>query len=39
MKKIFHYLSMAALAMRADLTPKEREILNQFLRGSDKIAD
>lgn len=39
MKNMFHYLSMAALAMRTDLTPEEREILNQFLRGSDKIAD
>lgn len=39
MKKMFRYLTVAALAMRADLTPEEREILNQFLRGSDEIAD
>lgn len=39
MKKMFAYLSMAALAMRNDLAPEEREILNQFLRGSNKIAD
>lgn len=39
MKKMFHYVSMAAFAMRADLTPEEREILNQFLRGSNEIAD
>ena len=39
MKPIYRYLTMAALAMRADLTPEEREILNQFLRGSNKIAD
>ncbi len=39
MKSMFRYLSMAALAMRNDLTPEEREILNQFLRGGNKIAD
>lgn len=39
MKKLFHYVSMAALAMRTDLTPEERKILNQFLRGSNEIAD
>lgn len=39
MKNMFRYLSMAALAMRENLTPEEREILNQFLRGSNKIAD
>ena len=30
---------LAALAMRTDLTPAEQKILNQFLRGSNKIAD
>lgn len=39
MKQMFRYLAMAALVMRADLTPEERENLNQFLRGSDKIAE
>lgn len=39
MKNMYRYLTMAALAMHADLTPEEREILNQFLRGSNKIAD
>lgn len=39
MKNMRNFLTMAALAMRADLTPEEREILNQFLRGSNKIAD
>ena len=39
MKHMYRYLTVAALAMRADLTPEEREILNQFLRGSNKIAD
>ena len=39
MKKMFNCVAMAALAMRADLTPEERKILNQFLRGSNKIAD
>ena len=39
MKRIYRYLTMAALAVRTDLTPEEREILNQFLRGSNNIAD
>ena len=39
MKRILNTLTVAALAMRTDLTPEEREILNQFLRGSDKLAD
>ena len=39
MRNMYRYLTMAALAMRADLTPEEREILNQFLRGSNKSAD
>ena len=38
MKKMFNYLTIAALAMRADLTPEERNILNQFLRDSNEIA-
>lgn len=39
MKNMLRYLTMAALAMRADLTPVEREILNQFLRGNNNLAD
>lgn len=38
MKNMRTFLTMAALAMRTDLTPEEREILNQFLRGGNKIA-
>lgn len=39
MNKMLSHLSMAALAMRSDLTPEERKILNQFLRGSNNLAD
>lgn len=39
MKNMHRYLAMAAYAMRADLTPEEREILNQFLRGSNNLED
>ena len=39
MKNTQTYLMLAALAMRTDLTPEEQKIFNQFLRGSDKIAD
>ena len=39
MKNMRKFLTMAALAMRTDLTPEEREIYNQFLRGSNEIAD
>ena len=39
MKNMLRCLTVAALAMRADLTPEEREILNQFLRGNDNLAD
>ena len=39
MKNMNRYLAMAALAMRTDLTPEEREILNQFLRGNNNLAD
>lgn len=39
MKNMHRYLAMAALAMRAELTPEERKILNQFLRGNNNLAD
>ena len=39
MKNTQTYLMLAALAMRTDLTPAEQKILNQFLRGSNEIAD
>ena len=39
MKNMYCYLIMAAIAMGAEPTPAEREMLNQFLRGSNKIAD
>ena len=34
MKNIHAYLLMASAALRTDLTPEERNILNQFLRGN-----
>lgn len=34
-----NYLIMNGLAMQLDPTPEEREILNQFLRGSNEFAD
>ena len=39
MKHMHTLLTMAALTMRADLTPEERKILNQFLRGNNNLAD
>lgn len=39
MKNMRTFLSMAVSAMRTDLTPEERTILNQFLRGNNNLAD
>lgn len=39
MKRIYRYLALAASAMRAELAPEERKILNKFLRGNNDLAD
>lgn len=35
-KNTLYYIMMAASAMRQDLTPVERDMINQFLRGNEK---
>lgn len=39
MNEILTCQMLAGLAMRTELTPAEHEILNQFLRGGNQIAD
>jgi len=39
MKNMPYYLMLAASSMKVELTPEERNIMNEFLRGNIDLAD